>query len=383
MSRRVFVRKCSTAAVIGAAIVLAGARAAPPVRPKAAAHAFTFADVIRLARERAAHPYRNRSPRLPASLAHLTYDQYRQIRFRPRDALWGPNSLYEVQFFHRGFEFDRRVEISQVVRGEPQPLRYTPRWFDFGRLTPLARHMPANLGFAGFRLHFPLQTPDYRDELIAFLGASYFRVLGRNEVYGLSARGLAIDTAMARGEEFPWFTRFWLVRPAPRQRVITIYALLDSPSIAGAYRFQIVPGETSRVWVTEDLFARRRIAKLGVAPLTSMFLYGGDPAGHRFDDFRPEVHDSDGLLMQTGTGEWLWRPLANPRRLEVNRFMDLDPRGFGLIQRERSFSHYEDGAAQFERRPSYFVQPIGNWGRGGVELVESPTEEGMHDNIVA
>jgi periplasmic glucans biosynthesis protein len=371
------------AAVIGAAVGMASASGAQPAREKSVSHAFTYADVVELARELAAHPYRNASPRLPASLAHLSYDQYQDIRFRPRYALWRDRSLYEVQFFHRGFNFDRRVEIYDVVHGAVQRIEYTPRWFDFGKLGALARHLPANLGFAGFRVHFPLQTPNYKDELIAFLGASFFRVLGRNEVYGLSARGLAIDTAMARGEEFPWFTRFWLVRPGPQERVLTLYALLDSASIAGAYEFQIDPGDTSRVWVTEQLYPRRRIAKLGIAPLTSMFLYGEDPSGHRFDDYRPEVHDSDGLMMQTGSGEWLWRPLVNPRHLEVNRFMDRNPRGFGLIQRDRNFSHYQDSAAQFERRPSYFVQPIGSWGAGGVELVEIPTNEDIHDNIVA
>jgi glucans biosynthesis protein len=251
-------------------------------------------------------------------------------------------------------------------------------------MSELARHMPATLGFAGFRVHYPLQTPTYKDELIAFLGASYFRVLGRNTVYGLSARGLALDTASTSGEEFPYFTDFWLVKPAqPEQRTLTIYALLDGPSVAGAYQFVILPGTVTQVTVTSELFPRKRIAKLGVAPLTSMFLFGEDPAGHRFKDFRPEVHDSDGLLMQTGVGAWLWRPLMNPADLQVNRFMDQHPRGFGLSQRDRNFSHYLDSQSQFQRRPSYWVQPLGDWGKGGVELVEIPTDEEIHDNIVA
>jgi periplasmic glucans biosynthesis protein len=347
------------------------------------AHPFAFADVVKLARERAAHPYKDRSPKLPASLAHLSYQQYQDIRFRARFALWRNQSLFETQFFHRGFNFDRRVDIYEVSRGAVYAIDYQPEWFDFGKLAALARHLPAHLGFAGFRVHFPLQTPAYKDELIAFLGGSYFRVLGRNQVYGLSARGLAIDTASTRGEEFPWFTSFWLVKPRAEANVLTLYALLDSPSVAGAYEFQVQPGDATRVWVTAELFPRKKIVKLGIAPLTSMFLYGTDPAGHRFDDYRPQVHDSDGLLMQTGTGEWLWRPLVNPRKLEVNRFMDQSPRGFGLIQRDRDFNDYQDGDAQFERRPSYFIQPIGDWGKGGVELVEIPTDEDIHDNIVA
>jgi periplasmic glucans biosynthesis protein len=345
---------------------------------------FGFASVVQLAQQRAAQPYRNRSPPLPDRLAHLTYDQYQSIRFRSHFALWRNQSLFEAQFFQRGFNFDRRVDISEVVNGVVHPIRYNPAWFDFGKMTDLSRHMPASLGFAGFRIHYPLQTPTYKDELIAFLGASYFRVLGRNEVYGLSARGLAIDTASTSGEEFPWFTDFWLVKPSqPEQRTLTIYALLDSASVAGAYQFVILPGTVTQVTVTAELFPRKHIAKLGVAPLTSMFLYGENPAGQRFKDYRPEVHDSDGLAMQTGGGEWLWRPLINPADLAVNRFMDQHPRGFGLSQRDRTFSHYRDTQTQFQRMPSYWVQPLGDWGKGGVELVEIPSDEEIHDNIVA
>jgi len=353
------------------------AQAAPPAP-------FSFASVERLARERAARPYRNRSPKLPVRLARLTYEQYQEIRFRRANALWRNQSLFEVQFFHRGFNFDRRVDISEVVGGVARPILYSPSWFEFGKLTQLPTQMPANLGFAGFRVHYPLNTPAYKDELIVFLGASYFRVLARNQRYGLSARGLAINTAATDGEEFPWFTDFWLVRPSqPEEHTLTIFALLDSESIAGAYKFEVRPGTTTQVDVTCELFPRQDIDKLGVAPLTSMFLYGEDPAGHRFDDFRPEVHDSDGLMVHAGSGEWLWRPLTNPHELRVNRFMEEHPHGFGLIQRDREFSHYQDSDADFQRRPSYWIEPLGDWGKGGVELVEIPTDEAIHDNIVA
>jgi glucans biosynthesis protein len=360
------------------------AAAAPAASAPAAPEAFGFAAVARLARERAAQPFEVRSPKLPPSLAKLTYDQYRDIRFRRTAALWRSQSLFEVQFFHRGFNFARRVEISEVYDGAAHPLAYNPAWFEFGKLARPPAKLPPDLGFAGFRVHYPLHSPAYKDELIVFLGASYFRVLGRNQGYGLSARGLAIDTASASGEEFPWFTDFWLVRPAqPEQRTLTIYALLDSESVAGAYRFEVRPGAVTQVEVTSELYPRRAIDKLGMAPLTSMFLYGEDPAGHRFDDFRPEVHDSDGLMAQRGAGEWLWRPLTNPRELHVNRYMDERPRGFGLIQRDRDFTHYQDNESRFERRPSYWVQPLGDWGKGGVELVEIPSDEEIHDNMVA
>ncbi len=291
--------------------------------------------------------------------------------------------MFEVQFFHRGFTFDRKVNINEIVGSAVRAVPYNPLMFEFGKLVPPIK-LPAELGFAGFRVHYPLNSPAFKDEVIVFLGASYFRVLGRNQLYGMSARGLAVNTATEGGEEFPYFTDFWLVRPEPQQRSLTVYALLDSPSVTGAYHFEIRPGSTTQVEVSGELYPRRAIEKIGLAPLTSMFLFGENTGGsRRFDDYRPEVHDSDGLMTQTGTGEWAWRPLVNPHSLRVNRFMDEHPRGFGLIQRDRDATHYQDVESHFQLRPSYWVEPLGDWGRGGVELVEIPTDEEIHDNIVA
>ena len=335
--------------------------AAPPARPAEApaqVPAFGFANVRQLAQQRAAHEYHPVSDALPASIANLSYDQYRDIRFRPASALWRGEALFEVQFFHRGYSNKEHINIFEVGPAGVTPVAYDPRFFTFGRLLKIPR-APASLGYAGFRVHYPLQTPHYKDELVAFLGASYFRVLARNQYYGASARGLAIDTAEPGGEEFPTFTDFWLVRPQPNDRTLTVYALLDSKSVAGAYQFEIRPGETTQVEVHCELFARRAIAKLGVAPLTSMFLYGVAEGGRRFDDYRPQVHDSDGLMAETGHGQWLWRPLGNPRELRVNRFVDESPHGFGLVQRDRAFADYQDVESHYESRPSYWVQPLG------------------------
>jgi len=343
---------------------------------------FSFATVQNLAKQRADKAYEAGSAKLPPAIAHLSYDQYQAIRFRHADALWRNQSLYEVQFFHRGFNFDRRVAIAEVVDGAAHPIPYNPGWFDFGKVVRQPGKLPRDLGYAGFRIHYPLHTPGYKDEVIVFLGASFFRVLGRNQEYGLTARGLAINTASKGGEEFPWFTDFWLVRPTdPEQRTLTLYALLDSESVTGAYQFRVRPGSITQVEVSSVLYPRKNIQKLGIAPLTSMFLFGVDPSGHRFDDYRPQVHDSDGFMAQTGTGEWLWRPLNNPHELRINRFMDQQPHGFGLIQRDRDFGHYQDPVANFQRRPSYWIQPLGDWGKGGAELVEIPTDEAIHDNI--
>jgi periplasmic glucans biosynthesis protein len=363
----------------------AASRAAAPVQAAsapAAAPAFSFASVQHIAQERAAHDYRPVAGALPTVLANLTYDQYRDIRFHSASSLWHGQALFEVEFFHRGYNSRQRVNINEVGPEGVTPIAYNPRFFTFGHLLKPPK-VPADVGYAGFRVHYPLQTPAYKDELIVFLGASYFRVLGRNQHYGLSARGLAIDTAAPNGEEFPTFTDFWLVRPGPDDRSLTIYALLDSRGVAGAYQYQIRPGAVTQVEVHSVIFPRHNIGKLGVAPLTSMFLYGEEGGPRRFDDYRPQVHDSDGLMTETGHGEWIWRPLGNPRELRVNRFMDENLRGFGLIQRERGFSHYQDVESQYQARPSFWVQPLGNWGKGGVELVEIPSDEEIHDNIVA
>jgi periplasmic glucans biosynthesis protein len=354
-------------------------QASPPGAPKV----FGYADVERLAAQRASHDFRPPPDTLPPSLANLSFEQYRDISFRPDSALWHGRAMFEVQFFHRGYRNRQRVNIFEVGPDAVTAVPYSPQLFVFGRSVKAPRAGDVRLGFAGLRVHYPLQTPDYKDEVIAFLGASYFRVLGRNQRYGASARGLAIDTAAPGGEEFPTFTDFWLVRPQPGDRSLTVYALLDSKSVTGAFQFEVRPGGITQVDVHCELYPRRAIAKLGVAPLTSMFLYSDDGTGRRFDDFRPQVHDSDGLMSETGQGHWIWRPLGNPRELRVNRFMDDDPGGFGLIQRERSFSRYQDAIAQYQLRPSYWIQPIGSWGKGGVELVEIPSDEEIHDNIVA
>jgi periplasmic glucans biosynthesis protein len=363
-----------------AALPPAAAPSTAAQAPAAAAHVFDFANVRHLAQQRAAHDYRPMSQSLPASLANLSYDQYRDIRFRPASALWHGQAMFEVQFFQRAAQMRQRVNIFEVGATGVSVVPYDPRFFTFGRMAK-APKLAATLGYAGFRVHYPLQTPAYKDELVVFLGASYFRVLGRNQHYGASARGLAVDTAEQTGEEFPSFTDFWLVRPQPNDRTLTVYAVLDSKSLAGAYQFEIRPGAVTQVEVHGEVYLRHTVTKLGVAPLTSMYFFGEE--GRRFDDYRPQVHDSDGLMEETGHGQWLWRPLANPRELRVNRFMDENPRGFGLIQRQRNFIQYQDAEAQYETRPSYWVQPLGNWGKGGVELVEIPSDEEIHDNIVA
>jgi glucans biosynthesis protein len=344
--------------------------------------AFDLADVAARARALAEAPFRAEGPKLPEAIRKLTYDQYRDIRFRPDRALWRGERLgFEIMFFHRGWSFVDPVKINELTPRGAREVAFDPADFDYGK-NAIDPAQLAGLGFAGFRVHFPLNRPDYADETLVFLGASYFRALGTRQRYGVSARGLAIDTAADTGEEFPRFVEIWIERPRPGAAQLTILALLDSPRMTGAYRFELRPGVTTNVGVQAILYPRAKIGKVGVAPLTSMFFFGANQHTTR-DDYRPEVHDSDGLLVQSSNGEWLWRPLLNPKRLLVTSFALASPLGFGLMQRERRFARYEDLEARYEMRPSVWVAPEGDWGAGRVELVQIPVPDETNDNIVA
>lgn len=359
-----------------AALFSAASVAAEPATPR-----FGFADVEAKARALAANPFAAPAERIPSWLREITYDEWRDIRFRPSGSLWRKEGLpFEVQFFHPGLFYDRPVDIHVVDAEGAHPIPFSPGDFDYGA-NKFASRVPQEVGFAGFRLHFPLNKPDYKDELIAFLGATYFRALAKQTVYGISARGLAVDTALPSGEEFPWFREFWLVRPSRKAKAAEVFALLDSPRITGAFRFVIHPGTETAVDVEATLFPREAIAKLGIAPLTSMYFFGENTLVPPVD-YRPEVHDSDGLLMALGTGEWVWRPLGNPERLRVSAFAAESFKGFGLLQRDRQFAHYQDLETQMQDRPSVWIEPRGTWGAGHVELIEIPTKDETNDNIV-
>ena len=362
------------ARIAGGALILAFA--------PAVACAFDFEEVAHRAQQLAAQPYRPQKVELPKELQGIDYDHFRDIRFRPEDALWRDARLpFEVAFFHMGLYFDKPVRINEVSGNTVRQIRFDPALFDYGANKFDPQHM-RGLGFAGFRVHYALNTPKYKDEVLVFLGASYFRALGKNQVYGISARGLAIDTGLASGEEFPSFVEFWLERPAPNATELTIYALLDSRRASGAYRFVLRPGAETVMDIKERLFLRENVSRLGIAPLTSMYFFGENQRSTR-DDYRPEVHDSDGLSIQSGTGEWIWRPLVNPKRLLVTSFALTNPVGFGIMQRDRNFGDYEDLEARYDLRPSAWVQPKGKWGSGRVELVEIPSPDETNDNIVA
>ncbi|MCA2012746.1 glucan biosynthesis protein G [Cereibacter sphaeroides] len=356
---------------------------APVEAPADTAEAFSFDALTERMREAS----RNDPPaprQIDGFLADLSYDGYQRIQFRTDHSRWAEDDLnFRLQAFHLGWLFEEPVQVFELVDGMARPMTFSTA--DFEYRGDLADQVPADAqmpGVAGFRLLTALNRADHRDELISFLGASYFRALGRGNVYGLSARGLAVNTALSGGEEFPRFTDFWLERPQPGQDSVTLYAALESASVTGAYRFIVQPGETTQVEVLARLFLRRDVQQLGVAPLTSMFLFGGaDP--DETHDFRAAVHDSEYLVLNGQGGETTVRALNNPPRLGTSYLGMASPRSFGLVQRSRDFEAYLDAEAHYERRPSLMVEPIGDWGRGSVRLIEIPSAFEGNDNIVA
>ena len=348
----------------------------------AQALAFSLDDVTARARALAAQPYAAPQSNLPPAFASLQFADYMKIQPRADRFMWSElDTPFRLGFYHQGMQFNAPVRIHEIVGDTVQELRYEPERFDFGDLH-FDRAATAQLGYAGFRVLSPLNQPGKWDEVMSLLGASYFRVIGQGQWYGLSARGLAIDTVPPGGEEFPNFRAFWVRRPAAQDKELLIYALLDSPRATGAYQFILRPGSDTVVDVQANIFLRADIARIGIAPLTSMFLYGPNQLSDR-RNFRPAIHDSNGLAMLTGEGEWLWRPLNNPHQVQANSFQIENPRGFGLLQRGREFWRYEDLKDRYDLRPSAWIEPHGNWGQGAVELVEIPTIDETNDNIVA
>ena len=357
---------------------------APAAIPAALQQAFSFGTLSEEMRTLSAQP--PVAVQIPESfLSGLTYDDYRLIRFNPERARFSEikGSQFQLHAFHMGWLFKEPVLLYEINEGQARIMGFDTDDFIYER--EARDHVPEHAqlpGVAGFRLHHPLNRPDIFDELVAFQGASYFRALGRGSAYGLSARGLAVNTGLSVAEEFPRFTRFYIERPTGGAEQIVVHAAMESASLTGAYRFVITPGAETVMDVTARLFFRSDIEQLGVAPLTSMFLFA-ERNRHAFDDFRPNVHDSDGLGIVRADGDMFWRPLSNPSRLASSYFAETAPKSFGLYQRDREFDHYQDAAAFYEKRPSCVVEPMGDWGRGAIRLVEIPSDLEVNDNIVA
>ena len=382
MQRRYFMQTAAAAlATAGMPMPnLFAAQEAGALRKLGSPQAFSYAWLKGQAQALSAQAWQQTTQPLPAELSQLNWDQYQAIAYRDEHALWAAQKRrFEVKFFHLGLGFTAPVRMHEIIDGQATELAYDTAMFNHGRSGVHADKLPKDLGFAGFRVNY---HTDWKRDVAAFLGASYFRAVGGEAQYGLSARGLAINSGADDPEEFPVFSAYWLERPALDSSVLTVYGLLDSPSVTGAYRFDIQPGEMMVMDVDAALYPRKTIERLGIAPLTSMFQHGENDR-RMANDWRAEIHDSDGLAMWSGTGEWLWRPLTNPAGLRFSSYSDNNPRGFGLLQRDRQFDHYQDDGVFYERRPSLWVEPKAGWGKGAVQLVELPTDDETNDNIVA
>ena len=358
------------------------ARGAPaPASETPATYPFSFDTLLTDAKRRAAVAYAPQHNRVPTALDKLSPDQYRSIRFNPEAAIWREAQLpFRLELLRAGNNSQPAVTVSIVEDGMAQDVVATPAMFEMESAIP-AQFGKMPLPLSGFRIRSHINSKKVWDEFLVFQGASYSRAVAKNLLYGLSARGLAINTAEPSGEEFPAFTHFWIERPSPNATSIVIYALLESESSTGAYRITAQPGVETLTDVELTLFPRTEVRVAGIAPLTSMFLFDETNRG-RLDDYRPEVHDSDGLQIESQSGEHVFRQLANPIKLQVSTFTNQQPRGFGLVQRSRQPSDFQDFDAHYERRPSAWVEPQGDWGAGSVELVEIPSGRESNDNIV-
>ncbi|MBS0418063.1 MAG: glucan biosynthesis protein D [Proteobacteria bacterium] len=383
IGRRRFLR--GSAAALSAALCWPCASAEAAVRTRGVnltgpRQVFDYARLKGLARNLASSTYQPPPDQLPPSIQQLDWDHWQSIRYREERSLWvGEGLRFQVRFAHLGFRLNKPVRMFAVENGASQEIAYEPALFDYGHSGLKAQQIPHQLGFGGWRLYF---HTDWVRDIAAFQGASYFRAVDIDRQYGMSQRGLAIDTGLPRPEEFPDFVAYYLERPATDSTQLTVYGLLDSPSVAGAYRFIIDAGRSLVMDIDAALYPRKLIERLGIAPGTSMYLVGKKDR-RVTNDWRPEIHDSDGLQMWNGSGEWIWRPLVNPPGVHVNSYLDEHPRGFGLMQRERHFEQYQDDGVFYEKRPDAWVEPKGNWGKGAVMLVEIPTEDETSDNVVA
>ena len=362
------------------------AATAEAVKPEVPAPGFAFADVEGLARRQAEKSYKTADSRLVEALRAIPEDKWNAIAFKDARRLWHDSGLpFEIGFFHPGFIFDQVAAISEVDGGRERPVAFSPEMFDLGDPAVADKVKPLDLNFAGFRVYFPINDGDHKDEVVVFLGGTHFRAVARKSGYGLTARGLILNPAASEGEEFPYFRRFWLVRPEPDSTLLTIYALLDSPSLTGAYQFIIKPGTSTVMEVKARLFKRsgaRWPKKIGLSPVGGMYLFSEKENGSSLD-WRPEVHNADSLLVATDQGEWLYRPLINPGRLAISGFELAGLKGFGLMQRDADFDHYQDIEARFDRSPSLWIEPLGDVAKGRLELIEIPSNRDYNDNILA
>lgn len=343
----------------------------------------SFADLETQVAKVAAQPFQP-TPPLPEDLAKLEYDQYRMIAFEHNRSVWhATDRPFWLEAFHRGYVHTDKVEFNSISGGTTTPIPYRPEMFQFrGPLKGM--RPPADLGFAGMRVVGKYPGKNEMNEMLVFVGASYYRARVKDRPYGTSVRGIAIDAAMNKPEEFPLFREFWVVEPQPGDEKFVTLAEMDGPSVTGAYRFEFSPlADRSVMDVEATLYFRRTPDKVGLAPMTSMWMWG-DGIAAPVGDHRPSVHDADGLLIENVDGSWFWRALSRqsyPSTVRWDRPEGV--KGFGLIQRDTNYDHFKDDEALYHQRPSVWIQPISGFDAGSIELFELASPHEGIDNIVA
>jgi periplasmic glucans biosynthesis protein len=273
-----------------AAPAKAPAPAKPPAKP-VPTYPFTFDTLLEEAKRLAASAYAPQRNSVPSTTDKLSPEQYRSMHFNPDAGIWRAEKLpFRLELLRAAYNLPTSVKVATVEDGVAKEMMATPAMFRIsGSLPAQLSNLP--LPLSGFRIRSRINSTKVWDEFLVFQGASYFRAVAKNLLYGLSARGLAVNTGEPAGEEFPAFTHFWIERPGPRANSIVIYALLESESATGAYKFTVTPGTETQTDVELTLFPRTEMRSVGIAPLTSMFLFDETNRG-RLDDYRPEVHDS-------------------------------------------------------------------------------------------
>jgi glucans biosynthesis protein len=315
---------------------------------------------------------------LPDGLNQLTLEALNGIRMPAQHHVWaGEQRGFTLEPLHRGGVFSAPVALFVVDDGAIRRLAFDKTRFEYGRAAvPSTQN---DLGFSGFRLAFGMERPL---DMAIFQGASFFRAIARGQTFGAIARTLVLRAGEQRGEEIPFFRAFWIERPAPAANAITLHALVESESCTAAVRMTFRPGDITINDVELTLYARVQLENVGFAGVMGNYLFS--PQKRRlFDEMRPAAHEVAGLQMRTGADEWVYRPLNNPEQLQISAFIDQNPRGFGLVQRDRDFAHFLDDDQRYDLRPSVWMEPLGEWGSGVVQLFEIPTDAEINDNIIS
>ncbi len=381
-SRRSFLAAMSSLPLLGLFGAEARAAAEAAGLKFGEAKPFDFGMLIKMAEDMAGQPYKEPARPNPEAVRKIDYDEQGKVKFKHENALWkdGP-SAFPITFRPVGLYFQKSVRMHAIENGQAREILYRPDYFSFGPKSPMNQIREGESAIAGFWVQESRRIGDWtkQEPWATFQGGAYFRAVGELGQVGMSARGIALNVGASEPEEFPDFRAFWFEPARNEGDPVIVHALLDGPSVTGAYRFELHRGKGVVMKIENQIFLRRDVERLGIAPLTSMFWYGEYPAAHSHD-WRPEVHDSDSLVMWNGTGERLVRPINNPGRIMFSSFMDENPRGFGLAQRDRNYDHYLDGVS-YDRRPTTWVEPLGDWGRGRIQLVEIPTDDEIYDNI--